>query len=391
MPIYLDNAATSFPKPESVYFAVDQCLRHNGSAFGRGTHSGSESVRDIVDGCRRSLASLIDAESHAHIVLTLNCTDSLNTVIQGLLRPSDRVVTTALEHNSVLRPLNQLMVHRGITFDTVGIDTATGELKLDQLHDTLAAGDTTLVAITHASNVTGCLQPIREVVDAAHAVGALVLLDAAQTAGHMPISMKELDVDFLAAAGHKGLLGPLGTGFLAIRPGLETRLQPFRCGGTGTASESPLQPDDMPYRFESGNLNVPGIAGLQAGVDWVRQQPIARLAEHTHRLTQTLRNGLQEVQHVRCLPCFAHNEPLQHATGIVSFVLDGLDSRDVGMILDQSFEIQCRTGLHCAPLTHQSLGTTESGGTVRLSVGPFNTEDHIAQTLNAVQQISATV
>ena len=389
MSIYLDNAATSFPKPESVYQAVDRCLRQDGAAFGRGAHAGSDRVRGIVDDARRAVSKLIDAESYKHLVFTLNCTDSLNIVLQGLLNSGDRVITTVLEHNSVLRPLHQLRQDRNIQVVTVGIDARTGLLDLDELRDELAEAPTALVAVTHASNVTGVIQPVRQIVELTHKAGGLVLLDAAQTAGHLPFSMQELDVDFLAAAGHKGLMGPLGTGILAIRPGLETRLRPFRLGGTGTNSELPQQPETMPQRFESGNLNVPGIAGLQAGVDWLLQKSVAEVAHHTSTLYPILFNGLSQLENVRCVSAAPSDNRQDSAIGIVSIVVDGMDSRDVGMILDQSFQIECRTGLHCAPLIHKPLDTESLGGTVRFSLGPFNTPDHVATALEAMKQITA--
>jgi cysteine desulfurase / selenocysteine lyase len=390
MPIYLDNAATSFPKPESVYQAMDDCLRNHGGAFARSAHATADRVRNIVGDCRQATAAFIDAPSPTHVVFTLNCTDSLNLVLQGLLSNGDRVVTTALEHNSVLRPLHQLAMEHDLTIRTVGFDAGTGMVDGDEFRRELAAAETALVAITHASNVTGCVQPVRQLIDLAHSSGALVLLDAAQTIGHTPFSMTQLDADFVATAGHKGLMGPLGTGVLAMKPGLESQLRPYRSGGTGTDSESPYQPETMPCRFESGNLNVPGLAGLKAGIEWLQKQTIEQVSEHTTSLTSQLRDGLSQIANLRCFPNARNSDRTQLATGIVSFMIDGMDSRDIGMILDQSFDIQCRTGLHCAPLVHRILQTERSGGTVRFSVGPFNTRDHISAAITAVDQIATT-
>lgn len=392
MPIYLDNAATSFPRPESVYRAVDECLRTHGGAFGRGTHALSLRAGDIVADCRRLIARLLDLPSPSHLVFTGNCTDSLNTVLKGLLRPGDRVVTTELEHNSVLRPLHLLQSETQVEVCVAAMDSQTGTVRLDEVAALVRLAPTKLVVFSHASNVTGVLQPVAELVDIAHNAGALVLLDAAQTAGHLPFSMQELGVEFLAAAGHKGLLGPLGTGILALKPGMEKLVTPLRCGGTGTSSESVEQPHTMPQRYESGNLNVPGIAGLAAGVRWILDRGLADIRSHTTELTRSLRQGLAATGTVRCLPerpDMASDD--NFAAGIVSFVIDGMDSRDVGMILEQSFGIQCRTGLHCAPRIHRSLQTEAAGGTVRLSVGALNTADDVAAALAAVTQIAAAV
>lgn len=389
MTVYLDNAATSFPKPECVYEAVDRCLRSHGGAFARSTHALSERVDDLVGDCRRRLAGLLDVASPASLVFTANCTDSLNTVINGLLSPGDAVVTTTLEHNSVLRPLRSLQRRQDVRVEIVDFDPETGRIDAARFAEAVASTAPRLVVFSHASNVTGVLQDVTELTRIAHAAGALVLLDAAQTAGHLPLSMQQLDVDFLAAAGHKGLLGPLGTGILAIRPGLETVVRPLRCGGTGTVSESPEQPETMPQRFESGNLNVPGIAGLGAAAEWVAERTPQELARHTTTLAEDLLRRLTEIPRVRSFPDApdAVGESAL-AAGIVSILVEGLDSRDVGMILDQSFGIQCRTGLHCAPLAHARLGTLETGGTVRFSVGAFNTPDQIATTVDAVHRIA---
>jgi len=386
MPIYLDNAATSFPKPEEVYRAVDRCLREQGAAFGRGTHSQADGVRNLVDDARRAVARLIDAYSHQHVVFTLNCTDSLNIALQGLLRPGDRVITTTLEHNSVLRPLNHLADQYDVDVTTIGFDPVSGIIDLEQFESELKNRPAKLAAFTHASNVTGVVQPVKELTRLAHQYGALVLLDAAQTTGHLPFSMSDLNVDLLAAAGHKGLLGPLGTGILALRPGLEQQISPFRFGGTGTNSESPKQPDAMPQRFESGNLNVPGLAGLLAGVEWLERQTIEQIARQSEMLTEHLFEGLSQCDEVR----FLSPESARPQAGIVSFVIDGMDSRDVGMILDQSFEIACRTGMHCAPLVHTALNAESSGGSVRLSPGPFNTLEEVRSAIEAVSTIAAS-
>lgn len=379
--MYIDNAATSFPKPESVYTTIDNWLR-NGMAAGRGSHRGTDETGRMLDQGRLRLAQLLGVSSPDQVVYTLNCTDSLNIVLQGFLNSGDRVVASTMDHNSVLRPLEELQL-RGITVDRADFDPVTGLMDVDQFARLVSSRPTRLVVITHASNVTGTLQPVRELIRIAHEAGAAVLLDAAQTAGHVPISMLEMGIDFLATAGHKGLLGPLGTGVLCIRNGLEELLRPLRFGGTGTSSELLRQPLEMPSRYESGNANVPGIAGLSAGVDWIQKETVERLHEKSQAVTQQLMTGLSEIPGVH-LVSTVHRENV----GIVTFNVHNQDCREVAMILDQSFQIQCRAGLHCAPLAHRRLGTFERGGAVRMSPGVFTTAEEIQSAIEAVHAIA---
>jgi cysteine desulfurase family protein len=383
--LYFDNAATSFPKPDCVCDAVDAWMRGGAGSAGRGTHRHAEAAGRMIDECRRQLATLLGVQTPAQIVFTLNCTDSLNTVLQGFLRPGDAVVATALDHNSVLRPLEALRQHMGIEVEIIPFDPVTGLIHEQRFEKVLTEKKIRLVVLNHASNVTGRVQSVAELTRVAHANGACVLLDAAQTAGHWPLNMSELDVDFLAAAGHKGLLGPLGTGILCIRRGLETQLQPLRFGGTGTSSESLMQPSDMPARFESGNLNLPGIAGLHAASKWILTQGVEELRSQIHIRTAQLLEELTRTENVCVLrPC------LESANcGIVSFNILRMDCQDVAMILDQSFDIQSRAGLHCAPLLHQTLDTISSHGTIRLSPGVFTTDEEIGHVVKAVREIAA--
>lgn len=383
--MYFDNAATSFPKPDCVCDAVDAWMRRGAAAAGRGTHRNAEAAGEMIDECRRQLATLLGVQIPAQIVFTLNCTDSLNTVLQGFLKPGDAVVATALDHNSVLRPLEALRHRIELDVHIIPFNPVTGLIDEQRFGQVLSEKKIRLVVLNHASNVTGRVQSVAELTRLAHAHGAYVLLDAAQTAGHWPLNMADLDVDFLAAAGHKGLLGPLGTGILCIRRGLETQLQPLRFGGTGTSSESLTQPNDMPSRFESGNLNLPGIAGLHAASKWILAQGVEQLRSQIHCRMAQLLEELKRIENVSVLsPC------LESANcGIVSFQIRRMDCRDVAMILDQSFDIQCRAGLHCAPLLHQTLDTASSHGTIRLSSGVFTTDDEIAHVVQAVREIAA--
>jgi len=381
--MYLDNAATTFPKPDCVCDAVATWMRHGAASAGRGSHRGSEEAAMVVDRCRERVARLLGVPSPSQVVFTLNCTDSLNIILRGFLKPGDRVLASKLDHNSVLRPLHAIKTQAGVHFGLVDFDPLSGLLDVEEFSRQLAEAPVRLVVLNHASNVTGRVQPVAELTRIAHAAGARVLLDAAQTAGHWPMSMKELDVDFLAAAGHKGLLGPLGTGVLCIRKGLEAQVDPLRYGGTGTSSESLSQPESMPARFESGNLNLPGIAGLDAAAEWILAQSVLKLHSGIQRLTQTLRQGLAEISGVRVL-----TPRTEEISGLLSFEIHNQDCHDVAMILDQSFDIQCRAGLHCAPLAHRTLGTFAHGGAVRLSPGVFNTDDDIKATIHAIEAIA---
>lgn len=385
MPTYLDNAATSFPKPECVYDAVDRFMRNNGAAFGRGSYSTVDAASQIVSQCRHRVAQILDAESDDRIAFTFNCTDGLNLLLRGLLNEGDRVVTTTLEHNSVLRPLRQLEFEKKMNVVHVSFDPTTGLLNEEEFFDKLGEDTTRLVVLNHASNVTGTIQNVETIAKATHEAGALILLDAAQTVGHIPVSVKNLDIDLLSAPGHKGLPGPLGTGFIYVRNGLEDQLCPIRSGGTGTVSESIDQPAQMPAKFESGNLNMPGIAGLNAAAEWLIEYGPEKIHAKIQKQTVSLTGQLKEIPGVTVFAGAAEKN-----IGIVSFSVDGADCREVAAILDQSFEIQCRAGLHCAPLVHQQLKTLNAGGTIRLSPGVFTTADDIEKAVSAVSQIASS-
>lgn len=382
--IYLDNAATSYPKPESVYDAVDFYQRHVGAAVGRGAYQSSIAATGVVQRCRRKIAELLGAESADRILFTFNGTDSLNLALHGLLEARDHVVTTVVEHNSVLRPLRQLQDNRGIEVTYVPADSA-GLVDPAAVRAALRRS-TKLVAVLHASNVTGGIQPIAEIGSIARENGTLFLVDAAQTAGHLPIDLRTLPVDLLACAGHKGLLGPLGTGVLYIRPGIESRICSVRQGGTGTRSEDARQPDTLPDKYESGNHNAPGLYGLEAGVSWLLAQGVEEIMAHERELTQRMRSGLSKIEGIRLFGPAAPNQ----SVGVVSLTVRGYEPQDLAAILDQSFGVQVRAGLHCAPGAHRAIGTFELGGTVRLSVGPFTTTDDIDSVCSALSQITGS-
>jgi cysteine desulfurase/selenocysteine lyase len=382
--IYLDNAATSWPKPPAVCDAVDRYQRHCGAAHGRGATRQAGDVRRTVDRCRERAARLLGASSAESIVFGFNGTDVLNIALHGVLNAGDRVVTTVLEHNSVLRPLAELTEQIGIEVTYVGVDEQ-GMIDVAALAQALKR-DCALVAVTHASNVTGAIQPIDRIAALAREHGALCLIDAAQSAGHVPIDVQQLGVDLLACSGHKGLLGPLGTGVLYLRPQIADRVRSFRQGGTGSRSESERQPDTLPDKFESGNHNAPGLVGLEAALAGIEEQGgPSKLRDHEQDLTGQLISGLIPLAGVRV---HGPPDPAQR-TGVVSLTIDGLDPQDAAAILDENFGIETRAGLHCAPRAHAALGTLEAGGTLRLSVGAFTTADDVAAAVAAIGEVSA--
>jgi cysteine desulfurase/selenocysteine lyase len=379
--IYLDNAATSWPKPDAVYDAVDRYLRESGAPAGRSVYAEAHQANQAVVAARSALAKFIGADDSRRIIFTLNGTESLNLALHGLLREGDHVVTTVVEHNSVLRPLRELESH-GVQVDRVPCNVR-GYVSPDDIRAAIKP-NTKLVAVTHASNVTGTVQPVAEIARIAHERDALVLVDAAQTLGYLPIHVGELGIDLLAAPGHKGLLGPLGTGLLYIRPGLEERLTTLRQGGTGTQSDDDRQPQTLPHKYEAGSLNVPGIVGLGAGIDFLRLQG-NRLRSHHQQLTERLVAGLIEIDGVNV---FGPAEPADRV-GVVSVTIDRYDPQEVAAMLDGAHRVQVRAGFHCAPLMHRAIGTLDLGGAVRLSVGMFNTEADIDAAIAAVAEVTA--
>ena len=291
--IYLDNAATSWPKPDAVYDAVDKYLRENGAPAGRSAYTQAADVERAISSARAAVARLIGATSAKQIIFTSNGTEALNLAIHGLLRPGDHAICTWADHNSVLRPLRDLEEHSNVQVTRVRCD-ASGLVNPDDIRRALQP-ETKLVAILHASNVTGVIQPIPEIGRIVHQHGARFLVDAAQSLGHVPVSVDELHADLLAAPGHKGLLGPLGTGVLYVRPGLEAELASPRQGGTGSRSDEDRQPDFLPDKFEAGNHNVPGLVGLAAALAWLEAKGVTALHDHEQRLSQRLRSGLRKI------------------------------------------------------------------------------------------------
>jgi len=380
---YLDNAATSWPKPEAVYDAVDRFQRNLGTSPARSVYREALEADDEVDAARAALAELFGAESPERIVFAFNCTDALNLAIHGILRAGDHAVTSAVDHNSVLRPLSWLEQRAGVEVTRVGCD-AEGLVDPDDVRAALRR-NTRLVALVHASNVTGALQPVAEVGEIARENGVLFLIDAAQSVGHLPMNVARLQADLLTGPGHKGLLGPLGTGFLYVRPGVEKHLESVRQGGTGTRSDRDVQPDSLPDKYEAGNLNVAGICGLRAGVEYLEARGLEAVRRHQLALTERLREGLADIDGVRLYG--PHSVSRQ--VGVVSITHPACSPEELARRLDASHRVQVRSGIHCAPRMHRALGTVEGGGTVRFSLGAFNTAADVDRAVEAVRQAVA--
>jgi cysteine desulfurase family protein len=376
--IYLDNAATSFPKPPAVAESIVDFLEHSAGNPGRSGYALAMVAQTVVAATRRQLASLFGVPDPARIVFALNATDALNTALWGLLRPGDRVVTTSIEHNAVARPLHAL-AERGVEVTRVAC-APDGTLDLDDLDRALRSAAVRLVAMCHASNVVGTILPVREAAQRAHEHGALFLLDAAQTAGVLSIDVREMRLDLLAFPGHKALLGPTGTGGLYVAPGV--RLLPLRQGGTGTRSEEERQPEELPEALEAGTLNTVGIAGLGAALRYLQERGQQAIRAHEVALTTRLIDGLRDIPGLRTHG--TGNPERQVAT--VSVTLEGWEPADVAAALDSSFGIAVRSGLHCAPLAHRTLGTFPRG-TVRLSPGCFTTDDDVDRALAALRKL----
>lgn len=377
--IYLDNAATTMHKPQTVIDAVTQAMCSLGNA-GRGATSGALDAARTIHGCRAKLARLLGCPRADHVCFTPNSTAALNTVINGVVRPGDRVVTTVLEHNSVLRPLNRLAAEQGVTVEHAGCD-ASGVLDYDELERLVTLG-TRAVVVTHASNVTGNAVDIARVAAMAHAAGALVIVDASQSAGTAKIDMQAMGLDVVCFTGHKGLMGPQGTGGLAVAEGVD--VAPWAMGGTGVHSFDALQPLEWPTRLEAGTLNGHGIAGLSAGLDFIEAQGGAEaIATHERALADRFLAGVREILGIKLYGAF--DQPARSA--IVSLNVGDIDSAEISDALMQGWGIATRPGAHCAPLMHRALGT-ERQGVVRFSFGYFNTDEEVDTAIEALRDLA---
>ncbi len=379
--IYLDNAATSWPKPEAVYRAMDEFLRRSAGNPGRGGHSLAVAAGAAIDEARALVTRLINSPEARRVVFTQNCTDALNLGLKGLLRAGDHVITSQIGHNSLVRPLRKLE-SRGIRITRLPRDPQTGVLSPEAIANAIA-DDTRIVVVTHASNVTGIVQPIEDYGAIVRQSGRVFMVDAAQTAGTFPIDVQAANVDLLAFSGHKGLLGPPGTGVLYV--GDRVDLDSTREGGTGSDSEREEQPESLPDKYESGTPNTVGIAGLGAALRYLYEEGLDKVRSHERNLLLRLREGLSRVPGISILTPEA--PPWQ--VPVVSFNLQGWEPVEVGAILDQAFDIKVRTGLHCAAAAHRSYGTYPEG-TVRVSLSYLNTAEDVDALVDAVGRIAGS-
>lgn len=378
MTVYLDNAATSFPKPPAVAAAMVQALDAAGNP-GRGAHRLSLDAGRVVYETRETIAEFFGVSDPARVVFTANATAALNLALFGFLVPGDRVVTTTMEHNAVTRPL-RVLAETGVKVVKVSGDRR-GFVAPAELMRACRSERTRMLVLAHCSNVTGTLQAIDELGPWCRREGILLLVDAAQSAGLFPLHCEDGAIDLLAAPGHKGLLGPQGTGILCLREGLVPR--PLVYGGTGGNSHSDLPPEQLPERLEAGTPNTPGLAGLKAGVDFVRSQGLARIRQREAELTGQLLEGLQAIPGISIFgpgDCSARG-------GAVSFLLADRDPAEIGFLLDRDHGILTRVGLHCAPDAHRTIGTFPRG-TVRVSPGFFNTGEQIEALLDALRSLA---
>ncbi|NPV82541.1 MAG: aminotransferase class V-fold PLP-dependent enzyme [Candidatus Aminicenantes bacterium] len=376
--IFLDNGATSYPKPEEVYRFMDYFYRNFGVNPGRSGYDLCLEAGDMVENTRKMLTEFFNGHDPNRLCFTYNSTDALNLAIFGLLEPGQHAITTTIEHNSVLRPLYHLSL-QGVEVDYVPFDSH-GFVDPEDIRKRIKK-NTRLVVVNHASNVIGTVQPVREIGRVCKENGVLFAIDASQSAGKVPIDMKDMNIDVVCFTGHKSLLGPTGIGGLCVAEGVDIKIT--RAGGTGVRSAQRTHLEEYPYRLEYGTPNVLGIAGLQAGVKWIQEKGLDNIHHHEMKLTEMLVSGLKEIDGVT-LYC---QDDLTNHISVIAFNVNGMEAQDVGIMLDADYNIACRTGLHCAPLVHEQLGTDKIKGAVRFGIGPFNTEDHIKAAIEAVREI----
>jgi len=378
---YLDNAATSWPKPPGVAAAMQYFLNEVGANPGRSGHRLSVEAGRIVYEAREAIASMFGAADPLRVVFGMNATDGINLVLHGILKPGEHVVTTSIEHNAVMRPLRDL-TSQGVELTQV-VCKSDGSLD-PELIETAIRPNTRLIVLNHASNVCGTILPVGEVGRIARQRNLLLLVDAAQSAGVIQIDIERDFIDFLAFTGHKSLYGPMGTGGVIVGERIHpTELHPLRQGGTGSRSEHEVQPEFFPDRCESGTPNAVGLAGLLAALKWLRLQGIDQIRAHEMSLSAMLINGLLEISGVTVYgPLDATRQ-----TATIAFNLQGMEPSTVGLRLDEEYGILCRVGLHCAPSAHRTIGTFPDG-CVRFSIGAFNTEQDIDKALSAIRELA---
>jgi cysteine desulfurase family protein len=378
--IYLDNAATSWPKPPEVIKAITDVLERAGGNPGRSGHRLSIAAARVVYDTREGLARFFGISDPLRVIFTGNATYAINLALRGILKSGDHVVTSSIEHNAVMRPLRQLE-RQGIRLSIVPC-FRDGSLDIKDIVKAVTS-NTRLVVLTHASNVVGTLLPVTEIASIAHKAGALLLVDAAQTAGAIPLDMGATGIDLLAFTGHKELQGPSGIGGLVIADHVDaSQIEPLIRGGTGSRSDSEEQPDDLPDKFESGTANLVGIAGLGAGLKWISQRGISEVRYHMKRLTRVLIEGLSNIPEVKLYGTLDS----ERSVAIVSFTVTDKSVSEVGLKLDEEYGLLSRVGLHCAPAAHRTIGSFPEG-TVRLAPGVFTTMGDIQEVIRAISKV----
>ena len=377
--IYLDNASTSFPKAPTVATAMSDYITNRGININRGSYALAYDVEDTIYTTRQRLNTLFNGHDPSHVVFTQNVTMSLNMVIKGLLKAGDHVLVSSMEHNAVMRPLTQLL-DKGITFDIIPCDK-TGSIQLESM-DSLIRPNTVAMIINHASNVCGTIQPLESIGPICKAHNLQFIVDAAQTAGVIPIDVKACHIDALCFTGHKGLLGPQGIGGIILTKEMAQTLTPLIAGGTGSFSHLETMPTHMPDAFESGTLNLPGIIGLNEGLAYSESQGMENIHNHELALTQSFLEGLQSIDGINIVG----KQNIQDRTAVVSITIDGMDPASIAYELESNYHIMTRVGLHCAPRAHQTLETYPEG-TVRFSFGYANTHKDVETALSALHRI----
>ena len=377
--IYLDNASTTFPKAPTVATAMSDYITNRGININRGSYALAYDVEDIIYTTRQRLHPLFNGHDPAHVIFTQNVTMSLNMVIKGLLKAGDHVLVSSMEHNAVMRPLTQLL-DKGITFDTIPCDS-TGSIQMDSI-EPLIRPNTVALIINHASNVCGTIQPLESIGPICKANNLQFIVDAAQTAGVIPIDVKACHIDALCFTGHKGLLGPQGIGGIILTKEMAQNLTPLIAGGTGSFSHLETMPTHMPDAFESGTLNLPGIIGLNEGLAYIESQGMENIHNHELALTQAFLEGLQSIDGINIVG----KQNIQDRTAVVSITIDGMDPANIAYELESTYHIMTRVGLHCAPRAHRTLGTYPEG-TVRFSFGYANTHKDVESALSALHRI----
>ena len=379
--VYLDNAATSFPKPPTVGARMREYVDEVGASVNRGSYQAAQQAELVTLRLRQRLCALFRFADPAHVILTPGNTWGLNMLLLGALRRGDHVLVSAMEHNAVMRPLTQLAKH-GVAFDRIPCD-AEGRLQADRI-ETMLRPNTRLVLLAHASNVSGTVQDAAAVGEICAARGIPFALDAAQTAGHIPLDFTALHLSALSVPAHKGLMGPQGIGALLLRPDFAKTIEPLVSGGTGSVSDSEDIPLYLPDRFEPGTPNLPGIYGWEAALEYLEGITVEAVAAHDRALTARLLGGLREIPGV----VLVGSDTTAGRVGVFSLDFPGKDNAEIAARLEEGFGILTRCGLHCAPSAHRTLGTFPRG-TVRLSLGWFNTEDDIDRALQAIKAVSA--